>query len=82
MQHPSSKLLKWRTALDQPQHVVARAAGIPQGRYSVIERGLVRPSLDQAFQIQELTGGLIEAREWADARKIRAVRRASQQVAA
>jgi hypothetical protein len=46
---------------------------MPQSAWSMIERGKKRPSLDQAFQIQLVTDGVIMARTWADPKKLGAV---------
>lgn len=69
---PGSKLRAWRG--ERHQKTVARAAGIPQGVWSFIEQGKRQPTLDQAFRIEWITGGRINALEFvepATARRLR-----------
>ena len=56
------------------QKSAAKAAAIPQGSWSFIERGERDPSLVQAFRIELLTGGEIPARDWVSEKELARVR--------
>lgn len=58
------KLVAWRKARALMQSGLAKAAGIEQSALSQIERGDRTPSNEQAFRLQIVTGGHVDAREW------------------
>jgi transcriptional regulator with XRE-family HTH domain len=64
----SERLRRWRESQGLSGHEAARRADLVQSVWWRIENGERRPSLDQAFAIQELTGGMIAAKDWRKAR--------------
>lgn len=62
--HAGRKLRTWRIAHDLEQRDVAAAARMAQGVISLIERGLRRPTLEQAFKLQIATVGHVAVVEW------------------
>jgi transcriptional regulator with XRE-family HTH domain len=72
-----SRLKTWRKKRGLNQLAAARAALVPQGAWSMIENGLRRPTLEQAFLIEKLTAGEIRAAEWSPSAKLRRIRSVS-----
>ncbi len=74
----NQRLRAWRVAHFARQSDAAKAAKIGQGPWSEIENGKRRPTLDQAFRIEDLTretGEEIPARDWVKTRKMRRITR-------
>lgn len=66
---PHARMLAWRRERGLKQEDAARAARIPQGAWSFIERGERVPTLAQAFRLEKLTG--VHAVEWLSAADLR-----------
>lgn len=66
---PGKKLLKWRTKDGRTQAACGEAVGASQATWSEWEQEKKLPGIGFAFAIEDLTGGYIKAREWADAER-------------
>ena len=78
MRRPGDALKAWREAqgLDQEGAAKLMVPPVTQPTWSSWERQRKPPSLENAFEIERLTGGVIRASEWVDMEKLPANKRA------
>ena len=81
MRRPGDALKSWREAqgLDQVAAAARMEPPVTQATWSTWERQRKPPSLQNAFEIERLTGGVIRASEWVEMEIMPAKKRGSDE---